>query len=122
MNDASEYLHTVFASPLTASRRTPPESAQNNAKKVLQWKKDHGNEVKAMTSVGWTRARQLASGKPLSLETIKRMAQFRRHQKNAKVDPKFKNEPWKDNGYVAWLGWGGDTGISWAERISNQTK
>lgn len=91
-----------------------PESASNNAKKVLKWKEKYGSEVKGMTSVGWTRARQLASKEKLSYKTIARMAAFKRHQKNATVDPKYKNEPWKDRGYVAWLGWGGTSGVNWA--------
>ena len=93
-----------------------PQSATNNAKKVLEWKKKYGSEVKGMTSVGWTRANQLASRRKLSYETIARMAAFNRHRKNAAVDPKYKNEPWKDRGYVAWLGWGGTSGINWAIR------
>lgn len=97
---------------------TPPESAKNNAKKVLEWRDKHGDEVKGMTATGWTRASQLASGKPISLETVKRMAQFNRHRKNAEVAPEHKGEPWKDNGYVAWLGWGGTSGIDWAMNIS----
>jgi len=93
-----------------------PQSATNNAKKVLAWKKKYGSEVKGMTSVGWTRANQLASRRKLSYDTIARMAAFNRHRKNAAVDPKYKNEPWKDRGYVAWLGWGGTSGINWAIR------
>lgn len=92
----------------------PPAGAKNNAAKALRWKKEHGSEVKAMTPTGWARARQLASGKPVSRRTVARMAAFNRHRKNAKVDPKYSSEPWKDNGYVAWLGWGGTTGINWA--------
>jgi hypothetical protein len=38
---------------------SPPQGARNNAKKVLKWKEEHGNEVKAMTQTGWTRANQL---------------------------------------------------------------
>lgn len=91
-----------------------PESASNNAKKVLKWKEKYGSEVKGMTSVGWNRARQLASKEKLSYKTIARMAAFKRHQKNATVDPKYKDTPWKDRGYVAWLGWGGTSGINWA--------
>lgn len=91
-----------------------PESASNNAKKVLKWKEKYGSEVKGMTSVGWTRARQLASKEKLSYKTIARMAAFKRHQKNATVDPKYKDTPWKDRGYVAWLGWGGTSGVNWA--------
>jgi len=91
-----------------------PSSASNNAKKVLEWKKKYGKEVKGMTPVGWARAKQLASKSKLSYETIARMAAFNRHRKNAKIDPKYKNEPWKDRGYVAWLGWGGTSGVNWA--------
>jgi hypothetical protein len=91
-----------------------PESAVNNAKKVLKWKEEHGDEVKGMTRVGWTRASQLARKAKLSRSTIARMASFKRHQKNAEIDPKFKATPWKDRGYVAWLGWGGTSGVNWA--------
>lgn len=103
-----------------ATTFTPPKSAQSNARRVLDWKKEHGDEVRGMTPVGWARARQLASGSPVSLETVKRMAQFARHLKNATVDPKYKDEPWKDRGYIAWLGWGGTTGIEWAKAISER--
>jgi hypothetical protein len=91
-----------------------PQSATNNAKKVLAWKEKYGDEVKGMTSVGWTRARQLASRRKLSYDTIARMAAFNRHRKNAEIDPKYKDTPWKDRGYVAWLGWGGTSGVNWA--------
>ena len=93
-----------------------PKSATNNAKKVLEWKEKYGNEVKGMTAVGWARARQLASRRKLSYETIARMAAFNRHRKNATIDPKYKDTPWKDRGYVAWLGWGGTSGVNWAIR------
>ena len=95
-----------------------PESARNNAKRVLRWRDEHKDEIKGMTAVGWNRANQLASNETLSLATVKRMAQFNRHRKNAAVDPKYKDEPWRDAGHVAWLGWGGTTGIDWAKRIA----
>jgi hypothetical protein len=95
-----------------------PSGARGNARRVLEWKKKHGSEVKGMTPVGWARARQLASQSEIGLSTVKRMAAFNRHKKNAAVDPKHKSEPWKDAGHVAWLGWGGTSGIEWAIRIS----
>lgn len=95
-----------------------PSGARGNAQKVLDWKEKYGSEVKGMTSVGWARARQLASQSEIGISTIKRMAAFNRHRKNAAVDPKHKAEPWKDAGHVAWLGWGGSTGIDWAIKIS----
>ena len=91
-----------------------PEAAKNNACKVLRWRDEHGDEVKGMTRVGWTRANQLCKGENISEETIARMAAFARHRKNAEVAPEFKDTPWKDAGYVAWLGWGGTTGVEWA--------
>jgi hypothetical protein len=92
-----------------------PEAAKNNACKVLRWRDEHGDEVKGMTQVGWTRANQLCKGENISEETIARMASFARHRENAEVSPEFKSTPWKDKGYVAWLGWGGTTGIEWAQ-------
>lgn len=99
-----------------------PSGAKENAQKVLDWKEKYGSEVKGMTSVGWARARQLASQSEISLSTIKRMASFNRHRENAEVAPEYKNEPWKDSGYVAWLGWGGTSGIDWALKVSEANK
>lgn len=93
-----------------------PKSASANARKALDWKEKYGEEVKAMTPVGWARARQLADRDSLSFDVVKRMAAFNRHRKNAKVAPENKDEPWKDKGYVAWLGWGGSSGVDWAMR------
>jgi hypothetical protein len=95
-----------------------PSGAKGNAQQVLDWKEKHGSEVKGMTAVGWARARQLATKSEIGLSTVRRMAMFNRHRKNATVDPQFKSEPWKDRGYVAWLGWGGTSGIDWAIKIS----
>lgn len=72
-----------------------------------------------MTRVGWTRATQLANGEEISIDIVKRMAAFNRHKKNSKISSKYKDTPWKDNGHVAWLGWGGDEGIEWATKISS---
>ena len=100
----------------------PPAGAANAAKKALKWRDEHGDEVKAMTRTGWTRANQLADREQISYDTVKRMAAFARHKKNASVSPENKDEPWKDNGHVAWLGWGGDAGVEWAQKIVDQKK
>ena len=101
----------------------PPSAASKEAKKAIDWKEEHGDdEVKAMTRTGWIRARQLADGEKLSYSVVKRMANFNRHRKNSKIDPKFKNEPWKDRGYVAWLGWGGDAGVDWAMKVVDEVE
>jgi len=94
----------------------PPAGARAAARKALRWREKYGEKVKGGTRVGWTRANQLASGENLSRETVGRMASFfARHEGNEKVDPKYKDEPWRDAGYVSFLLWGGATGRSWAK-------
>jgi HK97 family phage portal protein len=102
-----------------------PQSASNNAKRMIEWRDKYGrDEVKGGTAVGWQRASSLSKREKLSAETVGKMAAFNRHKKNAVVDPKFKDTPWKDNGYVAWNLWGGTSGVNWAikkmETIRNQ--
>jgi hypothetical protein len=91
-----------------------PSSVKGNACKAIKWKEEYGDEVKGMTQVGWIRANQLCKGEKISEETIARMSGFQRHKENSEVAPEYKDTPWKDRGYVAWLGWGGTTGINWA--------
>lgn len=92
-----------------------PAAASKNAQKAIDWKEEHGrDEVSGGTEVGWARAHQLAKGEKLSRDVVSRMAQFNRHRKNSKVSAEFKDEPWKDKGYIAWLIWGGDEGVDWA--------
>lgn len=91
-----------------------PVSASNNAKKALEWRDKYPDEIQGGTQIGWTRANQLANRRPISEETIARMASFARHRRNAEVDPEKKDKPWTDAGYVAWLIWGGTTGVNWA--------
>lgn len=97
-----------------------PKSAKEAAKKVLRWKEEHGDEVKGMTPKGWARARQLAEGRPVDREDLGEIASFARHRQNAEIAEEFKGKPWKDNGYVAWLGWGGESMINWAQRKLEQ--
>jgi hypothetical protein len=98
-----------------------PESARNNARKVLKWKEKYGKECRGMTAVGWARARDLGNGSKLSASTVKRMASFNRHRGNyekARNKPESKSKPWTIPAIVAWLGWGGTSGVEWAIRTS----
>ena len=99
-----------------------PQGATNNAKRMLAWREKYGrDEVRGGTKVGWERANQLAKRESLSLSTVKRINSFlARHKDNATIDPKFRNEPWKDKGYVAYNLWGGKAMVSWAKRISER--
>jgi hypothetical protein len=90
-----------------------PESASNNAKRALKWVMDNG-WGDCGTNVGKARAHQLANKEPISEETVKRMASFRRHQQN-------KDVPYtKGCGGLMWDAWGGESGISWAENKVKQ--
>ena len=98
-----------------------PEAASENACKVLRWIDEHGrDEVSGMELTGLQRANSLCKKEKISRETIGRMAGFERHRKNSEINPEFEGKPWKDKGYVAWLAWGGDEGIAWAQRKVEQ--
>ena len=100
-----------------------PQSASNNAKRMIEWREKHGrDEVRGGTEVGWKRASQLANREKLSESTIARMAQFNRHRENATIDPQYKDTPWKDRGYVAWNLWGGTSGVNWAIKKIKQIR
>ena len=123
VNEACTILATEVLNVLSKASEgyDPPESARNNARKVLKWKEKYGKECKGMTPVGWARARDLANGAKLSASTVKRMASFNRHRRNyekARNKPEAKTKPWTIPAIVAWLGWGGTSGVEWAIRTS----
>ena len=105
-----------------AEKYSPPEAARENARRAIRWREEHGDEVRGGTQVGWTRARQLASGDDLTIETVRRMAAFERHRSNSSIADEHEGTPWKDAGYVAWLLWGGDEGVDWAKRVSERVE
>jgi len=91
----------------------PPAGAQSAAKKALQWISE-GHAGDGFTSVGRTRAHQLANREELTLSTVKRMHSFfSRHR----VDKQGKDWNKPSPGKVAWYAWGGDAGASWAASI-----
>ena len=97
-----------------------PQGATNNARRMLEWREKYGRDVvDSGTPTGWQRANQLANREAISLDTVKRINSFlARHKDNAKIDPQYKNEPWKDRGYVAYNLWGGEAMVSWANRVA----
>jgi hypothetical protein len=99
----------------------PTSGMQSAARRAIKLK-EQGKAKGAGTSVGWTRAGQLARGETLSLSTVKRMySYFSRHE----VDKKGKdwdNAESPSNGKIMWLAWGGDAGFSWSRKIVNREK
>ena len=99
---------------------TTPKGATNNAKRMLGWIEKYGRDVvQGGTRVGLERANQLAKREPISLDTVKRINSFlARHEENAKIAEEYRDEPWRDKGYVAYNMWGGKAMVSWAKRIA----
>jgi len=97
---------------------TPPKAVRTAARRALDWISE-GKAGGGFTSVGRSRAAQLASGESVSLETLKRMKSFfSRHEvdKNA-LGFSQGEKGYPSAGRVAWDAWGGDAGFAWAESM-----
>ena len=90
-----------------------PKAASRNAQIALNWADENG-WGSCGTAVGKKRANQLASGDNISRDTIARMAAFERHRKNS------KKKLGDGCGRLMWLAWGGDEGVTWAQRKLKQ--
>jgi DNA-binding ferritin-like protein len=95
---------------------TIPKSVQSEAKRALEWRKEHG---RGGTPVGLNTARTLAKGGQIGIRKVRHIAKyFPRHE----VDKSGKGyKPGQDgypsNGRIAWALWGGDSAKSWASAI-----
>jgi len=101
----------------------PPASAVANAKRGLTLRKEFGrgglspSEAKAQgIDSGVTRARKIASGK-VSRHDVRRMSAFNRHRKNNNPSKKMPDGG-PTAGTIAWLLWGGTSGVNWAKNKS----
>jgi HK97 family phage portal protein len=96
-----------------------PQSATNNARRMLDWIEEYGRDVvTGGTQTGLARARQLAERRPIDRETINRIYSFfSRHQGNEVIDEQYRDEPWRDNGFVAWNLWGGTSMFNYVKEI-----
>jgi len=96
---------------------TPPAGVQRAAQRALRVRRQSVPSQRGMTAVGLARARDLANGRPVSEETVRRMLNyFTRHE----VDKEGSTWDEQGKGWQAWHGWGGDAGFRWARRIVNQ--
>lgn len=115
------YVQDVLESRISVKSNdsfSPPEAVVEEAKRALKWLSE-GHAGDGFTDVGRARAKQLASGSPVSLSTIKRMKSYlARHN----VDKQGQGWSPGDEGYpspgrVAWAAWGGNAAIGWVNKI-----
>jgi hypothetical protein len=85
-----------------------PNAVSNNAKRGIELNEKIDN--KCATAVGKVRAQQLAQGKPISVETIKRM-----HSYLSRAEEYYDEGDTKACGTISYLLWGGLAGKRWAE-------
>ena len=85
-----------------------PSGVKNNAKRGLELNEKVNN--KCATQVGKIRAQQLAQGKPISIETIKRMYSYL-----SRAETYYDEGDTKACGTISYLLWGGKAGKRWAE-------
>ena len=84
-----------------------PSGVKNNAKRGLELNEKVDN--KCATQVGKVRAQQLAQGKPISAETIKRMYSYL-----SRAEEYYDEGDSKSCGTISYLLWGGKAGLRWA--------
>ena len=85
-----------------------PDSVRNNAKRGIDLNEKVDN--KCATQVGKIRAQQLAQGKPITVETIKRMFSYL-----SRAEVYYEKGDTESCGYISYLLWGGKSAKSWAE-------
>ena len=97
----------------------PTEAMAINGQRALEMRKEFG---RGMTRVGVARANQLINRERLSPDTVRRMKSFfARHEVDKQGQGFNRGEAgYPSAGKIAWLGWGGDEGQSWANRKVDQ--
>lgn len=86
-----------------------PQSVKNNAKRGIELNEKSGN--KCATPVGKVRAQQLAQGKPISEETIKRMYSYLSRAEEVYREKQNDSEAC---GNISYLLWGGLAALGWS--------
>lgn len=96
----------------------PPKDVQEAAQRALRWIED-GKAGKGFTDTGRRRATQLADGKEVSDEVVRKMqAYFARHTVDKDAEGFTRgDEGFPSPGRVAWDAWGGDAGERWVGTI-----
>jgi len=113
--DAAELEDDEEEKALSDINLKPSDGMVTEARRGLEWRREHN---RGGTDVGVARARDIASGKNMSVDTVKRMFSFfSRHEVDKQAEgfrPGEKGYP--SAGRIAWALWGGDAGFSWAKK------
>ena len=93
-----------------------PEGVKNAAKRAVAYAEKNG-WGSCGTGVGKQRASQLAKGENISVDTIKRMYSYlSRHRADLQSSKSYED----GCGKLMYDAWGGEAGLTWAERKLNQ--
>lgn len=122
LGSADKWLSRGFDAEVFEAYK-PPQSAVNNAKRGLKLREKWGRgglspseARKQGIDSGVTRAKKISSGS-VSRHDVRRMSAFNRHRKNYAPSKK-KPDGGPTAGTIAWLLWGGTSGVDWAKRLS----
>ena len=116
-------IHHFWMGAESFEAYNPPQVAVNNAKRGLRlrekWNRGGMSPAearKAGIDSGVTRAKKISSGS-VSKHDVRRMSAFNRHRKNYAPSKK-KPDGGPTAGTIAWLLWGGTSGVDWAKKKS----
>ena len=102
---------------LASDRFEPNEAMKSAARRGLEYR---SRFKRGGTPVGIARARDIANGRSLPLDTVKRMYSFFARHEIDKKGADFSNGSKPSNGRVAWLLWGSDAGFAWTKGIRDR--
>jgi hypothetical protein len=115
---ATGALSDLSITTITAAARlyTIPKGAQEEAKRALEWRKEH---KRGGTPVGVNTARILAKGGQIGINKVRHIAKyFPRHEIDKRAEGyKPGEDGFPSRGRIAWGLWGGDTAWRWARQI-----
>ena len=91
----------------------PNQAMQAAAKRAIEYNLNVVPSQRWGTRVGKIRAQQIAQGKALSPDVILRMYSYLSRARSVYLAQRDAKKYGK--GYFAYLGWGGETALGWAE-------
>lgn len=95
----------------------PPLEVRRAAREALERRRERAKQTQRPggTEVGVARARDIANGRNLSIETLRRMRSFfERHDTEAEREARRRDQD--SPAAIAWGLWGGTAGRRWANR------